>query len=1227
MPPRKKSKETLVEPGPDDGFSAADEPDPATRKRTVKKTEKTGPRKKPARKPRKPNPDPEQARGDLSAGTPLGPVRLLASPATTNLNAWLAVRDELVVQKPIVHTPVTHQPLISLRDLPDVPGRDFKFEVKSELLEVNWDPIDESDELLAPKRTGECRALMDKYRKTIKTWRVTVFDGALPKTEQKRLRLFPEYEQEETNIWRNGKLSAKPTTPENEKYIQRGGPLDDTICPSPADVDKVGAEACRLLNKYPDAIPDSEFPHEVGHGRYPMRSTLELMSLQAIREDFDFRRIRYVFRCASSLHYHAYYPLGIKPSTRNFGYHVPVPSFPIGYSRQPSIPISRSVFESYTKPPAPPLWWAIRALPPVYTARPVNTSVDVAVPDDLVTHTAENNADAGSILPLSKGPKTTKEVRIQGCPSVPQSTILEVIDYICWKMFGLVGSELAFKEAQVTVLRHIHSNLPAHPSVIGPYSGRKFFKADTTTRFAIIQAIQQSISGFIPPLTVGSSRSSRTVVALAAESAYRVFVRTSQILLCLQEFYVSVDELLHSKKSLLSKELYCQCVDHVQKQKTVHYCMWCLEQVPCYTMIRHTDDRLICASHLVVVAKQENSSPPPPGPEARLRKTCLKREGGTIYGSLSFQHRSAVADAVIAQLTPKGYKDIFNGDRLTPEGHDPRRHTLDATFPLWFANDEAFVHHKDNVGLTSHFLNAAKQDDIPIVLAIASDAVKTDRTDNAKISQLELAFDHCFRIRCVLPRSIKLRRELASMLGKEWWDGFYRMMKTGVYDGMNPVHNFKVDFGTREGSSWDFDSITRLKRICLEIEHSPDCNPQGLQLPRGQASRNSAPWLWNEAHMFDNLDWDYLGRLFSERFRRLDRHCDLANDHRNECSETLFLTCVILWFRYGGKDEILGLHMTVFSRHALRFSIGRALHVEPGSIMRTGWTVKYPSSLSQYNDALRTITMESWFMNRAKSNFPCTPENIVLFTDLLRDINMDSPFWEGHPAQYTDTQLQFPKIWQGRGSALGATDITDKPLDDMEEEDDEALVMGTVPVGQDEEDNEGLEEIIAGDEEGEEEDMEKMSRGGEQASTVNDSQLPGTTGVDREDERSANNAAANFLFDCQSHIPEHMRVRFNQAILILQEAAMRSIVNTASTAPTSSTAASRINLFEQFKVTIVDWFQYKSESSVTVEELVDTTLEEWQGLNSSIQIAFGRQDIVSFCQELDGKDGFRYAPY
>jgi len=192
----------------------------------------------------------------------------------------------------------------------------------------------------------------------------------------------------------------------------------------------------------------------------------------------------------------------------------------------------------------------------------------------------------------------------------------------------------------------------------------------------------------------------------------------------------------------------------------------------------------------------------------------------------------------------------------------------------------------------------------------------------------------------------------------------------------------------------------------------------------------------------------------------------------------------------------------------------------------------------------------------------------------------------------------------------------------------EAPVVGTVPVGEDEEDSEGREEVTAGDEEGEEGGTGKMPGGGEQASTGDDGQLPRTAGVDREDERSAGIAAVKFLFDCQSYMPEHIRVQFNQAILTFQEleVVMRSTVSTTSAAPTSSTTASRINLFEQFKVTMVKWFQYKERSSVTAKELDNTTLAEWQGLNPRIQATFVRQDILSFCRELDGKDGFRYAP-
>jgi hypothetical protein len=65
-----------------------------------------------------------------------------------------------------------------------------------------------------------------------------------------------------------------------------------------------------------------------------------------------------------------------------------------------------------------------------------------------------------------------------------------------------------------------------------------------------------------------------------------------------------------------------------------------------------------------------------------------------------------------------------------------------------------------------------------------------------------------------------------------------------------------------------------------------------------------------------------------------------------EFIKDLSLTCMILWFALdGGKEELLGLRMTVHIRHPLRFSIGRALHVQPGSSIRIGGTVRYVAML------------------------------------------------------------------------------------------------------------------------------------------------------------------------------------------------------------------------------------------------------------------------------------------
>jgi hypothetical protein len=102
-----------------------------------------------------------------------------------------------------------------------------------------------------------------------------------------------------------------------------------------------------------------------------------------------------------------------------------------------------------------------------------------------------------------------------------------------------------------------------------------------------------------------------------------------------------------------------------------------------------------------------------------------------------------------------------------------------------------------------------------------------------------------------------------------------------------------------------------------------------------------ALWLWHPEHMFQDHSWEFLQLEFEDRLRRMDRDCDWAHDHDPESAETLFLACVILWFHSdGGRDGVLGTRMTIFTHHALRYSIGRALHVRPDSTILTGWKEK-----------------------------------------------------------------------------------------------------------------------------------------------------------------------------------------------------------------------------------------------------------------------------------------------
>ncbi|USP77680.1 hypothetical protein yc1106_04954 [Curvularia clavata] len=187
--------------------------------------------------------------------------------------------------------------------------------------------------------------------------------------------------------------------------------------------------------------------------------------------------------------------------------------------------------------------------------------------------------------------------------------------------------------------------------------------------------------------------------------------------------------------------------------------------------------------------------------------------------------------------------------------------------------------------------------------------------------------------------------------------------------------------------------------------------------------------------MYEDHEWEHLARMFSDRFRRMITSCDFANDHKNESSQTLSLTCVILWFKLdGGKDEFLRLRMTVFRRHPLRFSIGRAVHVEPGSTMITGWSAKYPESLSQYDDARRTITMETWMMNRGKSFITPSPAAFAAWKEVILAFPQKSKFWDDYPPNFELGPLTWPRNW--RFTTFSGI-VSEEDLDSMDASNDE----------------------------------------------------------------------------------------------------------------------------------------------------------------------------------------------
>lgn len=73
-----------------------------------------------------------------------------------------------------------------------MPGRAFKYKIELATVVINWDPQPGDPKAPSDYKVADQEAAFAKWRRSIKTWRIHVWNSALPVEEQVQLRLFPE---------------------------------------------------------------------------------------------------------------------------------------------------------------------------------------------------------------------------------------------------------------------------------------------------------------------------------------------------------------------------------------------------------------------------------------------------------------------------------------------------------------------------------------------------------------------------------------------------------------------------------------------------------------------------------------------------------------------------------------------------------------------------------------------------------------------------------------------------------------------------------------------------------------------------------------------------------------------------------------------------------------------------------------------------------------------------
>ncbi|SPO06282.1 uncharacterized protein DNG_08971 [Cephalotrichum gorgonifer] len=553
------------------------------------------------------------------------------------------------------------------------------------------------------------------------------------------------------------------------------------------------------------------------------------------------------------------------------------------------------------------------------------------------------------------------------------------------------------------------------------YDGNTFFKCYSSSGRAYTQITQSAsfnANVSMKNQEIHLSSSDQSWATSVIDDGVKAWIMSDEILEGWRAMAVSADRVNRMIRAGCPPPNACNCTAK-ERSTEFHACGKCGTKTLCGELDEHLDGFRACPP---CRAKKPGISPIIVASRSLAYDAVVHERVRAKKGVKWNQHlENAIKERFAQDLSGSEgnwYVNAFSGRPTLspPRARHPSRMSCDAIFPYIIDDGNAYIHHPKNVELVPMGLNLLRATGLPICLQSLSDyyaefsVIKDDveRGDPAAARRLEVIqrsiiadFHRFTEIRrragiSLLDRvSQDVSAEEEQYRREEWVKGDFHRAPEYVPNAPSDESDAPVSpddvpqHATRGFQSEAGRIMSIVKEIeqytCVTLERRNGC-PLFLH-------GDKLPWDWN---------WRTVGILMSARHNRMKTGCNRHGETK-DTPVTLFLECVFqacvqrmivhpddkdfdrkkqLKLRY---SEFFGLPLTVGAWNLLSFAITHRHH---GRDMFSGWA-KNPRRLSDRNDALNNILIESRASNNAKSNFP-----EIFYPDLKEMmLEVDLPEW------------------------------------------------------------------------------------------------------------------------------------------------------------------------------------------------------------------------------------------